>query len=50
MVIVLNTVFAPPIDPPSYVLFYTAIFMIVFGTAAYVALRKVRDKKRLVSA
>jgi len=34
-----------PIDPPAYVLFYASILVIVFGTAAYFALRKIRNKK-----
>lgn len=34
----------PPIDPPEYALFYAAILVIIFGTGAYIALRKMKEK------
>jgi hypothetical protein len=34
-----------PLDPPAYLLFYTAILVIVMGTGAYLAMRKILNRK-----
>jgi hypothetical protein len=36
-----------PSDPPAMTLLYTITFVLVIGTAAYLMLRKLRNRKRV---